>query len=32
MNQDQASYIITHAGYFDEEEVQEAMDWERDND
>lgn len=32
MNADQANYIITHAGYFDDEEVKAAMEWERDND
>lgn len=31
MNADQANYIITHAGYFDDDEVKEALDWESRN-
>lgn len=31
MNADQANYIITHSGYFDDEEVREAMEWEREH-
>ena len=31
MNADQANYIITHAGYFEDDEVKEAMKWEQEN-
>lgn len=31
MDADQANYVITHAGYFTDEEVKEAIEWEERN-